>query len=234
MMTDDFTLAIVLAAAIIDAINPCAIGVILFLSSVLLKVSSDRRKLLHLGAIYIVTVYIVYTLSGLGLIWFQHTLISQGYAEIIGITVGGLVIVMGLIDLKQFFCGGQGLSLEISATHRQKIVALTQRISVLGIITLSSFVALVELPCTGGPYLAITALLAKSFDLMAFVYLLIYNVIFVSPLLAILLLIYFGASTSRMKKWREMKRKWMNLAAGILMISLGILLILFYVLDWYL
>lgn len=233
-MTDDFTFAIVIGAAIVDAVNPCAIGVILFLSSVLLKVSSDRQRLLRLGTIYIATVYVVYMLSGLGLIWFQHILISKGYAEIIGVTVGGLVIGLGLIELKQFLCGGKGISLEISPKHRGKIVSLSQRVSTLGIITLGGFVALVELPCTGGPYLAITAILAKSFDPLAFIYLLIYNVIFVTPLFAILLLINFGSSTLRMKQWREMQRKWMNLAAGILMILLGILLILFYVLDWYL
>jgi len=233
-MTDDFTFAIVLGAAIVDAVNPCAIGVILFLSSVLLKVSSDRRLLLRLGSIYIATVYVVYMFSGLGLIWFQNILISKGYAEIIGITVGGFVIALGFIELKEFFWGGKGISLEISPKHREKIVALTQRISVLGIITLGGFVALVELPCTGGPYLAITAILAKSFDLLAFIYLLIYNAIFVAPLITILLLIYFGSSTLRMKQWREKQRKWMNFAAGLLMISLGGLLILFYVLDWYL
>jgi len=93
---------------------------------------------------------------------------------------------------------------------------------------------MVELPCTGGPYLAITALLAKSFDQQAFIYLLIYNFIFVLPLLIILLMIYFGASTLRLKEWRLGKRKWMNLATGLLMIFLGALLIAYYRLGWYL
>ena len=233
-MPEDLTLAIVLGAAVIDSINPCAIGVILFLSSVLLKVSSDKSLLLRLGLIYIATVYVVYTFSGLGLVWFQHTLISKGYAEIIGVTVGAFVILLGLIELKDFFWYGKGVSLEISPKHKEKIIALTEKISVLGIITIGAFVALVELPCTGGPYLAITAILAKSFDLQALIYLLIYNGIFVAPLIAILLLIYFGSSTVRLKQLRQKKRKWMNLSSGILMISLGALLILYYQLGWHL
>ena len=76
-MSDDITLAIVLGAAAIDSINPCAIGVILFLSSALLRVSSRKQLLLKLGGIYITTVYVVYTLSGLGLIWFQYALIRN-------------------------------------------------------------------------------------------------------------------------------------------------------------
>lgn len=233
-MFDDLTFAIVLGAAVVDSINPCAIGVILFLSSVLLKVSSDKSLLLRLGLIYIATVYVVYTLSGLGLVWFQHTLISKGYAEIIGVTVGILVIALGLIELKDFFWYGKGVSLEITPKHKNKIVALTEKVSVVGIITIGAFVALVELPCTGGPYLAITAILAKSFDLQALIYLIIYNIIFVAPLIAILLLIYFGSSTIRLKQWRQKKRKWMNLSSGLLMISLGTLLILYYQLGWHL
>ncbi len=233
-MPDDLTFAIVLGAAVIDSVNPCAIGVILFLSSVLLKVASDKELLLRLGLIYIATVYVVYMLSGLGLVWFQHTLINKGYAELIGIIVGVFVILLGLIELKDFFWYGKGISLEISPKNKDKIVALTEKISVLGIITIGAFVALVELPCTGGPYLAITAIIAKSFDLQALIYLLIYNGIFVAPLILILLLIYFGSSTMRLKQWRQEKRKWMNLASGMLMISLGALLILYYQLDWHL
>ncbi len=93
---------------------------------------------------------------------------------------------------------------------------------------------MVELPCTGGPYLAITALLAKSFDIQAFIYLLIYNFIFVLPLLIILFMIYFGSSTLRLKQWRFRNRQWMNLSSGLLMIFLGALLIAYYRLEWYL
>jgi cytochrome c biogenesis protein CcdA len=229
---EDLKLPIVLAAAAIDSINPCAIGVILFLASVLLRVSSQRGLLLRLGSIYIATVYIVYTLSGLGLIWFQIALIRRGWAEIVGITVGVLVIGLGLIEIKDFFWYGHGVSLEIAPRYKEKITQLAEKISVLGIITIGAFVALVELPCTGGPYLAITALLAKSFDTQAFLYLLLYNFIFVLPLIVILLMIYFGAKTVILKRWRQSKRKWMNLATGLLMIFLGALLIAYYRLGW--
>jgi len=233
-MSEDLTLAIVLGAALIDSINPCAIGVILFLSSALLRVSSKKELLLKLGGIYITTVYVVYTLSGLGLIWFQYALISKGFAEIIGIIVGGLVIILGLIEIKDFFWYGKGISLEMSPRHKEKLVKMAENFSLLGIIAIGGFVAIVELPCTGGPYLAITALLAKSFDKQALIYLLIYNFIFVLPLLVILLMIYFGASTLRLKEWRLGKRKWMNLATGLLLISLGALLIAYYRFGWYL
>ena len=232
-MPEDLTLPVVLGAAMIDSINPCAIGVILFLSTVLLKASSEKKMLIKLGSVYILTVYVVYTLSGLGLIWFQHTLIQRGFAEAVGMTVGGFVIVLGLIEIKEFFWYKKGISLEIASRYKERIAKMAEHISLMGIIAIGGFVAIVELPCTGGPYLAITTILAKSFTAEAFVLLLVYNVIFVLPLLVILLMIYFGASTLHLKKWREENRKWMNLASGLLMLVLGGMLIAFYRLGWH-
>ncbi len=233
-MNENLTLPLVLGAAAIDSINPCAIGVLLFLSSVLLKLSDQKRALLRLGMIYIATVYTVYTLSGLGLIWFQHTLIEKGFAEIVGITVGVFVILLGLVELKDFFWYGRGVSLEIAPRHRERLVTMAEKTSLTGVIAIGGFVAIVELPCTGGPYLAITTILAKSFDPRALIYLLLYNFIFVLPLLVILLLIYFGTSTLLLKTWRQENRKWMNLASGLLMVFLGVLLIGYYRLGWFL
>jgi len=223
-----------LSAALVDSINPCAIGVLLFLSSVLLHASKDKKILLTLGTTYIATVFVIYILSGLGLIWFQHTLIELGYAEIIGIVAGMAVVTLGLIEIKDFFWYGKGVSLEIAPSYKKKLTNMATKITGLGIISIGGFVAMVELPCTGGPYLAVTAMLAKSFDMQAFFYLVIYNFIFTLPLLAILTLLYYGASSTKLKFWRQENRKWMNLSSGVLMLSLGVLLIAYYQLGWYL
>jgi cytochrome c biogenesis protein CcdA len=229
---EDLTWAIVLGAAAVDSVNPCAIGVILFLSSALLRVSTDKRALLQLGIVYTATVFVVYTLSGLGLIWFQHLLIERGLAEAVGVTVGALVIGLGLLELKDCFWYGRGPSLEIAPRHKERISRMAGRLSLVGVISIGAFVAMVELPCTGGPYLAITALLARSFDARAMGFLLVYNLVFVLPLLVILVLLYSGAATVRLKRWRQENRKWMNLASGCLMLGLGSFLIAYYRTGW--
>jgi cytochrome c biogenesis protein CcdA len=132
-VSGDLTLPLVLGAAAVDSINPCAIGVILFLSSVLLRVSDEKRTLLVLGGVYIATVYVVYMLSGLGLVWFQSALISRGYAEIVGIVVGVLVIGFGLFELKNFFWYGKGMSPEMSSGSKGRLTAMAQNVSVLGV-----------------------------------------------------------------------------------------------------
>ena len=97
-----------------------------------------------------------------------------------------------------------------------------------GSIFLGIFVAAVELPCTGGPYLAITTALAKiGLSWKVFWLLVIYNIIFVMPLIVILLLVYFGVDANKIRDWKDNKKKWMRLFAGLLLIGLGVLLILF-------
>ena len=100
--------------------------------------------------------------------------------------------------------------------------------TIWGAIALVAFVSAVELPCTGGPYLAITTWIAQSkvIPVKALVYLLVYNFIFVLPLILILALVYFGAKVQKIKKWKQDYRRWMRLAIGLVLIALGILLIL--------
>ena len=126
-MFEDLTLPVVVVAAAVDSINPCAIGVILFLVSVLLRFSARTGTILKLGLVYVATVYVVYTASGLGLVWFQHELIELGLARWVGTGVGSLVILLGLIEVKDFFWPGRGPSLGIAEKHKERLVQMAER-----------------------------------------------------------------------------------------------------------
>lgn len=225
---EEVTFAIVVGAAIIDSINPCAIGVLILLIATLMQITGNKKRMLFLGFIYISVVFITYLLAGLGLIWFQSILIQLGFSVYLGVFLGIVMILLGIVEIKDFFWYGKGFSLAIPHKYAKLIKEKSQNVTVPGAIVLGALVAIVELPCTGGPYLAITALLAKSFDLTALIYLIIYNLIFILPLVVIVLLAYFGVKTNVMKEWKQSKRKWMRLAAGLLLIGLGIFLIYYY------
>lgn len=219
------TLPVVLITALIDSINPCAIGVLILLIGTLLALSKNRHKMLYTGIIYILAVYVTYLLAGLGLLLFLQRF---NLAEPIGIVVGALVIILGLVEIKDFWWYGKGFSLAIPYKRSLQIKEKVKKVSTLGAIGLGIFVAAVELPCTGGPYLAITALLSKiGFNPTVMGYLMLYNFIFVLPLIVILLLAYFGLATKKLEEWRGKNRKWMRLFTGLVMLGLGTLLILF-------
>lgn len=218
-------LSVVIPTALVDSINPCAIGVLILMISTLLKFHHDRKRMLEIGVTYIIAVYVTYFLAGIGLLFFIQKL---NIAEPLGVAVGALVIILGLIELKDFWWYGRGVSLRIPYKRSQQIKRYIDKLSFHGAIILGIFVAAVELPCTGGPYLAITTLLAKiGLNPTVVAYLLFYNFIFVLPLIVILALVYFGLSARKVKEWKEKEKKWMRFWTGIIMVALGILLILF-------
>ena len=67
-------LGVVTATALIDSINPCAIGVLILLIATLIALSKDRNKMLLVGFIYILAVFITYLLAGFGLLIFIQKL----------------------------------------------------------------------------------------------------------------------------------------------------------------
>lgn len=218
------TLGTVLATAVVDSINPCAIGVLILLLSTLI-VTKRKSQIFKIGLMYIIAVYTTYFAFGLGLVTFLSA-IPIVWAEYISIIVGVVVVFAGLIEVKDFFWYGQGFSLAIPAKYSEKIKEKMKKLSLGTVVFLGVFVAAVELPCTGGPYLAITLLLAQNFNMAAFWMLVLYNVIFVMPLVVIWLLVLFGANLQNIQRWKQGNKAYMRLVTGLILVGLGWLLIL--------
>ncbi len=219
------TITVVVTTAVIDSINPCAIGVLILMMSVLLAGGKSMKKMLFLGSIYILSVFMVYFLAGLGLMYFLAN-IPLWLTEYISLSVGALIITAGILEIKDYFWYGKGLSLAIPTVFVKKLHNLSNRTTILGIILLGTFVSAVELPCTGAPYLAIITLLSQYFDFTAFMLLILYNIIFVAPLVVILILVVMGKSLYNIKKWKQENRGIMRLCIGLLLVAMGWLLIL--------
>jgi cytochrome c biogenesis protein CcdA len=225
MMIDIPTFSIVTVSALVDSFNPCAIGVLILLMSIVLGSKGSAKRLLLLGGLYIATVCVTYILAGLGLTYI-FSWVPLVIAEYLTILVALLVIGVGLLEIKDFFWYGEGLSLKISERFTKRIHTYAKNITIPGVILFGVFIAAVELPCTGAPYLAIITLLSLNFNVQAFLLLVYYNVLFVAPLLVLLLLVAGGTSISHIKKWQQANKNYMRFAIGFLLIGLGWLLLL--------
>lgn len=219
------TLGLVLGSAAIDSINPCAIGVLILMISVILSGHKSIGRMLFLGGLYILAIFITYLLAGLGLLYFLGS-IPLFVTEYISITVGTIIVLLGLVEIKDFFWYGRGFSLRIPVVFAKKIHMMANKITVPGVVLTGVFVAGVELPCTGAPYLAIITILSTNFNLAALLLLVLYNVIFVLPLVIILLMVAAGTKLPVIKAWKQESRGVMRLSIGFLLIGLGWLLIL--------
>jgi cytochrome c biogenesis protein CcdA/glutaredoxin len=220
---ESIDLIALISAALVDSINPCAFAVLIFFCAYTLSIGSGK-KMLFLGMLYIFVVFVAYTLSGFGIFSVIQTVKN---IIIIRNVVVLICIVGGAINIKDFFFYGKWVSLEIPKSMKPKIESLIASATPIAAIALGILVSIVELPCTGGPYLAILTMLSEKLTLMkAIPYLLLYNLIFILPLILILGLAYLGYSLQKVERIRRKRRNWMRLFAGIIMIALGILLFL--------
>jgi len=214
---------ILIGAAVIDSINPCAFGVLIFLLAYLTKTAKTKRKLLIHGLTYIFAVFLTYLIAGLILMPIIGNL--GRFSVTFYAILGTVVIVAGLLEIKDFFWYGKGFSLELipGASKRVKLYADKISGNRWSAFSLGVFVALVELPCTGAVYVAILSMMALyGVNAQSVVWLIIYNVLFVLPLVVILIAFYKGSKAEQLEFLRKKYRKHMRLAIGLLLIGLGL------------
>jgi cytochrome c biogenesis protein CcdA len=215
------TLGAIILAAVIDSINPCAFGVLIFLLATMLSMASPKRALRY-GLLYVFIIFLVYFSAGLGIMKLVESFNSiMSYIIVIA---GTLVLVGSIIEIKDFLWYGKGVSLRIPRGIKPTLEKISKKGTLWAVILLGVIVALVELPCTGGIYLAILSLMHVN-KVFGIPYLLLYNFIFVLPLVIMVLVAYYGTKTEKITNWVESNKRYMRLAAGIIMFVLGIYLL---------
>lgn len=224
-LVQDPTFWIITGAALLDSINPCAIAVLLILLTGLL-ITPNKVSILKLGIAFIAGLYLAYYSIGLGAL---KTLELTGLAPVLHKAVGIIAIVIGLMSLRDaiwykqeqcWLCENKD-----PKTLRGKLQKMLGSVTTpIGAFILGLFVSLVELPCTGGPYLFILGLLSNGTSLIkAGLILLYYNLIFVLPLILILCLTYWGITTiEKTARWQNKNMRVINWVTGIVMVALGV------------
>jgi len=226
-MAYELSIPILVSAALLDSINPCVIGVLVFLLAFMLRFKNPAQ-MLFISGIYTITVYLAYFLLGLGILQAISIFeLTTGFYIITALIAG----IAGIIEIKDYFWYGKGFSLAIfpAAAERlkyytNKFAATIEKPSLLSFTMaafLGLFVVLIELPCTGAPYLAILGMMSAGFYGKAIPLLLLYNLVFIIPLITIICLAYGGMKLSKIKKWKEEHKRLMRLCMGNFLLLLA-------------
>jgi len=225
------TVPVVMAAAAVDAINPCAFAVLIILMTAALSIA-DKKRALKFGIAFTISIYISYFLMGLGLL---SALQATGISHTFYIIVTVLAVIVGLLNIKDYFWYGKGFLMEVPLSWRPTMKKiLNGTTSPFGAFIAGFAVSLFELPCTGGPYIVILGLLAQEVtQIVGIKYLLLYNLVFVSPLIILSIIIYNGISTTeQLESIRQDKIRLLHLIAGILMLAIATVMILSIIYGW--
>ncbi len=209
-------------AALIDSINPCAFSILLLTIAFLFSIGKIRSGILKIGGAYIFGIFAVYILIGLGLLNALHFFNAPHFMAKVGAL---LLIVLGGINLVNEFFPSFPIKLRIPQAARHKMAGLMEKASIPTAFLLGALVGLCEFPCTGGPYLMVLGLLHDQGTYLTGIgYLLLYNLIFILPLVIILLISSDNALLEKVNAWKKAETKHMRVWGGIAMIILGFII----------
>jgi len=218
----------IIGLAAVDAINPCALAVmVIVLVSLLMQDPEKKSKVIWGGLAFTLAVFILYFIYGIVLTQFFAAIIPANVARYVFKGFAVLAMLLGIMNIKDFIVykpGGFGT--EMPMTFRPRMKLMIKRItSPKGAFVIGIFVTLFLLPCTIGPYIIASGVLSDLTILQVIPWLLIYNLVFIIPMIAITLIIYFGFSTTeKVSGWKDMNIRYIHLIEGIILLVLGILM----------
>ena len=220
-----FTLVI----AGLDAFNPCAFFVLLFLLSLMVHARSRARMLL-VGGTFVFFSALVYFLFMAA--WLNLFLVVGG-APVVTLIAGIVAVLIGALNIKDFFLFQQGPSLSIPEQakpglyHRVRGLLDAERLTtmLIGTVALALAANSYELLCTAGFPMVYTRVLTlhELSGWSYYAYLVLYNIIYVLPLAAIVLAFTF---TLGARKLSEREGRVLKLLSGVMMLGLGVVMLL--------
>ena len=227
ILTPATAVPLVAVTGFIDGIHPCAIAILIFFVAFLLTLQRSYKKVLGLGLVYIFVIFLTYLAIGVGLL---SGIMFFGQHHFFAKVGSWLLIVLGLLNLRDVYLPQAKLGLKMPRVSNEKIHALLERATLPTVAGAAFLVGLCSVPCSGGIYAAVTALLASQTTFFTgFLYLMLYNLMFVAPLIIILLVAANPYTLLKMGEWQERNRKNQKIVMGLAMLALGIGILLFIV-----
>jgi cytochrome c biogenesis protein CcdA len=229
-----FSLGAVLIAGFIDGLNPCAFATIVFLVSYLSFLGKKSKEILIYGIIFTFGVFIAYIIAGVGLMaGFRQLsgfpMVTKGIYLVIAL----LAFLLGIISFYDYilYRRGQGakMKLQLPMALKKKIHGIirvqtrSSKAGFIGTFVLGFVIAATEVVCTGQVYLPTIGYIMTipKLRVNAFLNLILYNIMFIIPLVGIFVAAFFGVTSERMALATKKHTGTVKLLTAILFIGLG-------------
>lgn len=217
------------AMGLLDGFNPCSLWVLLLMIALLAPMNNRPRMLAIAGTFVIVEgiAYFVFMAAWLNLF------LLIGLSRVSEIIIALIALIAGMINLKDFWRFGWGVSLSIPDAAKPAIYERIRTIlqaknmtaAIIGAVILAVLVQIVEFMCTSGfPALYTRILTLKQLDTISYYgYLLLYNLVY---MLDDLMILSIGVITLSQHRLQEKEGRWLKLISGLTMVGLGIYLLI--------
>ncbi len=226
---DDIGLpAFTLAMGLLDGFNPCSMWVLLLMISLLAPLN-DRPRMLAIAGTFVLVEGIAYFIF---LAAWLNLFLLIGIARWSQLLIAAIAIIVGLINLKDFFAFKWGVSLSIPESQKPKIynrmrgilTAKSLTAAVAASVVLAVLVQIVELLCTSGfPALFTRILTLRELDTWAYYgYLLLYMAAY---MLDDVIVLGIGVVLLSRHRLQEKEGRVLKFLSGLAMVGLGVYLI---------
>ncbi|MGD9938161.1 MAG: cytochrome c biogenesis CcdA family protein [Clostridia bacterium] len=194
-------------AGLVDGVNPCAFTTLLFFMSYLSLRGGNRKRMAIAGLMFAAGVFFAYFMLGLGLVNTLRMGNTLSWLRLaLKLVVTALTVWFCLLSIRDVYHLGknyregqstdlalklpEALRLRIDASIRQ---GMRSKVFYPGLFGTGVVVAILELACTGQVYFpAISFMVQSDASWLGIGSLILYNLAFITPLLAILVLVLFG------------------------------------------
>jgi glutaredoxin len=212
----------------LDSFNPCALYVLMFLLSMLIYARSRQRMLL-VGGTYLFFSGFVYFLF---MAAWLNVFMLMGRVHVVTTVAGVVALFIGLVNVKDFFAFKRGVSLTLADEHSEKLVGRMRGLlkssslpaMLLGTSVLAVLANAYELLCTAGFPMVYTRILTlRGLGTGTYyLYLLLYNIVYVVPLAVVVLMFTFTLGS---RKLTEFQGRSLKLVSGFMMVCLSVVLL---------
>lgn len=221
-------LMLVIVTGLLDSFNPCAFAVILLLLAFLFTLRKTRGHILMLGFVYIGMIFLVYFAIGLGILRSVQLSDDPHFMARVG---AWLLIVLGTINLIEYYFPRFPIKLHMPAFASARAHQLIKKATLPATIGAGILVGLCTFPCSGGIYVSVITLLnAKATIAWGIGYLILYNIMFVLPLIVIVVATGNRVTAKAWAQWERGHTLNIRLWYGVVMVLMGVIF-LFWIID---
>lgn len=218
-----------LAVGLVDGFNPCAMWVLLFLLSLLVHLRDRRRMALIAGTFVFASGAVYFAFMAAWLNIFQWVGLSGTLRWILAL----LALVIGIVNINDFFRHGQHFSLSIPASFKPGLYARMRRIiqshsllpALVSVVILALLVNTIELLCTAGFPALYTAILTQQHLSMPayYGYLGLYILAYIADDSVMVAIAVLALSSNKLS---PNSGRYLKLISGVVMAGLGVTLAL--------
>ena len=227
-----FGILAVAGAGLLDGINPCAFATIVFFISYMNLVGRGRKEMLIAGGAFALAVFVTYLLVGVGTLSFMNYLNQfSGVAKCVYLIAATATFALAGLSLYDTVKAKQGKTKDILLQlpralklRIHKVIRERTRTSgvIAGALVIGFIISVLELVCTGQVYLPTLTFVAgiEGMRTHAIAYLLLYNFMFIVPLLVVFGCVYWG--TTSMQLGGVLQRHLVTVKVGISVLLFGL------------